>query len=118
MTPVTITTATTGGGLLTITVNDAGAIVAITGDSVALDSTVSVSALASRDVASDWDAAEDVRDLEILTALQGNFETEMGADLMSYNSQALVKDSNRMYVQAVTRLAFEAYQKGLDGLPA
>lgn len=117
MTPVTITTATVGGGILSVTINDAGATVSISGDSVAANSSVNVSKQGSREVATAWDGAEDVRDLEMLTALQGSFETEMGADLMAYNSQALVKDANRVYVQAVTRLAFEAYQKGLDGLP-
>lgn len=63
--------------------------------------------------------AESAFQLTKLATLQGKFETEMGAELTAFNSQALTKDLNtREYLQAVTRIAFVSYQKGLDGPPA
>lgn len=114
-----VNTATlTTGGILVTTVDDAGATLALTGDTVAPDFTISLTAAQSRSYASFLDSAEDARDLEILADLQGHFETEMGAELLAFNSQALVKNAaTREYLQAVTRIAFDAYKKGLDGVP-
>ncbi|ATN92830.1 hypothetical protein QGX11_gp067 [Pseudomonas phage PPSC2] len=118
MTPVVNTTVLTTGGTLVTTVDDSGCTLALTGDTSAPDFTIGLSPAQSRVYATFLDGAEDARDLELLGILQGHFETEMGAELISYNSQALVKDANRVYTQAVTRIAFDAYQKGLDGPPA
>ncbi|UOL48546.1 hypothetical protein QGX12_gp098 [Pseudomonas phage Kremar] len=118
MTPVTFMAPTAGGGVLTVVVGNQGATVAISGDSGAADSSVILAPAGSRSVATAWDTAEDTRDLENLATLQGQFETEMGAELIAYNSQALTKDPvTRTYTQAVTRIAFDSYQKGLDGPP-
>lgn len=119
MTPVINVTVLSTGGTLTTTVNDAGATLALVGDTIAADFTISMTPVQSRAYATFFDSAEDTRDLEALTSLQVAFETEMGAELMAYNSQALVKDPvTKVYTQSVTRLSFDAYQKGLDGLPA
>lgn len=117
MTPVVNTTVLVSGGTLVTTVNNAGATLVLTGDTVAPDFTISLTPAQDRVYATFLDSAEDTRDLELLSVLQGQFETEMGAELISFNSQALVKDANRIYTQAVTRIAFDAYQKGLDGPP-
>lgn len=108
---------TTGGTLVT-TVNDAGCTIALTGDTVAPDFSIGLSPAQSRVYATSLDGAEDTRDLENLMALQADFETEMGAELIAYNSQALTKDPvTKVYTQAVTRIAFDSYQAGLDGPP-
>jgi hypothetical protein len=118
MTPVINTTILTTGGTLVTTVNDAGCTIALTGDTVAPDFSIGLSPAQSRVYATFLDGAEDTRDLEILSALQADFETEMGAELIAYNSQALTKDPvTKVYTQAVTRIAFDSYQKGLDGPP-
>lgn len=117
MTPIVYTDILTTGGTLTLTVNDSGAALALLGDGTSPDFTIGLSPVQSRNMANAWDAAEDQRDLDNLIALQSDFETEMGAELIAYNSQALVKDADRNYVQSVTRLSFDAYQKGLDGPP-
>lgn len=118
MTPVINVTVLTTGGTLTTTVNDSGATLVLVGDTVAADFTIGLSPAQSRVYATFFDSAEDIRDLEILIALQADFETEMGAELLAYNSQALTKDPvTRVYTQAVTRIAFDSYQAGLDGPP-
>lgn len=119
MTPVVNTTVLTTGGTLVTTVNNAGCTIALTGDTVAPDFSIGLSPAQSRVYATFLDTAEDTRDLENLATLQGQFETEMGAELIAYNSQALTKNPvTREYTQAVTRIAFDSYQKGLDGPPA
>jgi hypothetical protein len=118
MTPVVNTTVLTTGGSLVTTVDDTGCTIALTGDTVAPDFSILLTPAQSRVYATFLDGAEDTRDLEILAALQADFETEMGAELIAYNSQALTKDPvTRIYTQAVTRIAFDSYQKGLDGPP-
>lgn len=118
MTPVTNTTTLTTGGTLVTTVNNAGATLVLTGDTVAPDFTISLTPAQDRLYATFLDSAEDTRDLELLSVLQGQFETEMGAELIAFNSQALTKNPvTRVYTQQVTRIAFDAYQKGLDGPP-
>lgn len=117
MTPAINTTVLATGGSLVTTVDDAGATLVLTGDTVAPDFTIHLTPAQDRVYATFLDTAEDARDLENLATLQGQFETEMGAELIAFNSQALVKDANRVYTQAVTRIAFDAYQKGLDGVP-
>lgn len=118
MTPQVNTTILTTGGTLVTTVNDSGCTITLTGDTVAPDFSIGLSPAQSRVYATFLDGAEDTRDLEILTALQADFETEMGAELIAYNSQALTKDPvTKVYTQAVTRIAFDSYQKGLDGPP-
>jgi hypothetical protein len=118
MTPVINTTILTTGGTLVTTVNDAGCTIALTGDTVAPDFSIGLSPAQSRVYATFLDGAEDTRDLENLMALQADFETEMGAELIAYNSQALTKDPvTKVYTQAVTRIAFDSYQAGLDGPP-
>ncbi|QNO00634.1 hypothetical protein QGX17_gp094 [Pseudomonas phage phiPsa381] len=118
MTPVTNTTVLTTGGTLVTTINDAGATLVLTGDTIAPDFSIGLSPAQSRVYATFFDSAEDSRDLENLMALQAQFETEMGAELIAYNSQALTKDPvTKVYTQAVTRIAFDSYQKGLDGPP-
>lgn len=118
MTPVINTTVLTTGGTLVTTINDAGATLVLTGDTVAPDFSIGLSPAQSRVYATFFDSAEDSRDLENLMALQAQFETEMGAELIAYNSQALTKDPvTKVYTQAVTRIAFDSYQKGLDGPP-
>jgi hypothetical protein len=107
------------GGTLVTTVNDSGATLALTGDSFTADFSIALTAAQSRVYATFFDTAEDTRDLETLMTLQAQFETEMGAELIAYNSQALTKDSvTKAYTQQVTRIAFDSYQKGLDGPPA
>jgi hypothetical protein len=119
MTPVVNTTVLTTGGSLVTTVNNAGCTITLTGDSVSPDFSIGLSPAQSRVYATFLDTAEDTRDLENLATLQGQFETEMGAELIAFNSQALTKDPvTRVYTQAVTRIAFDSYQKGLDGPPA
>lgn len=118
MTPQVNTTILTTGGTLVTTVNDSGCTITLTGDTVAPDFSIGLPPAQSRVYATFLDGAEDTRDLEILTALQADFETEMGAELIAYNSQALTKDPvTKVYTQAVTRIAFDSYQKGLDGPP-
>ncbi|WYV99245.1 hypothetical protein KoPa4_00077 [Pseudomonas phage vB_PpuM-KoPa-4] len=118
MTPQINTIVLATGGTLTTTVDDTGCTITLVGDTVAPDFTITLTPDQSRVYATFLDAAEDARDLENLTALQAQFETEMGAELMAFNSQALVKDPvTKIYTQAVTRLSFDAYQKGLDGPP-
>lgn len=117
MTPQVNTTVLTTGGTLTTTVNDSGCTIALTGDTVAPDFSIGLSPAQSRVYATFLDNSEDLRDRENLQVLQGQFETEMGAELIAYNSQALTKDANLVYTQAVTRIAFDSYQKGLDGPP-
>lgn len=118
MTPVVNTTVLSTGGSLVTTVNDSGCTITLTGDTVAPDFSIGLSPAQSRVYATFLDSAEDTRDLEILTALQADFETEMGAELIAYNSQALTKDPvTKVYTQAVTRIAFDSYQAGLDGPP-
>ena len=119
MTPqVNVTTLLTGG-TLTTTVNSVGAIINLVGDQGQPDFSIVLTNPQSRAYATFLDTAEDARDLENLATLQGHFETEMGAELISFNSQALTKDLvTRVYTQAVTRIAFDSYQKGLDGFPA
>lgn len=118
MTPVVNTTLLLTGGSLVTTVNNTGATLVLTGDTVAPDFTISLTPSQDRVYATFLDNAEDTRDLENLATLQGQFETEMGAELIAFNSQALTKDPvTRVYTQAVTRIAFDAYQKGLDGPP-
>lgn len=117
MTPVVNTTVLTTGGTLVTTVSDTGAALVLTGDTGAPNFTINLTAAQTRTYATFLDAAEDTRDLELLGILQGHFETEMGAELISFNSQALVKDAKRVYTQAVTRIAFDAYKAGLDGPP-
>ncbi|AHJ87388.1 hypothetical protein phiPsa267_133 [Pseudomonas phage phiPsa267] len=118
MTPVINTTVLTTGGTLVTTINDAGATLVLTGDTIAPDFSIGLSPAQSRVYATFFDSAEDSRDLENLMALQAQFETEMGAELIAYNSQALTKDPvTKVYTQAVTRIAFDSYQKGLDGPP-
>lgn len=118
MTPVINTTVLTTGGTLVTTINNAGATLVLTGDTIAPDFSIGLSPAQSRVYATFFDSAEDSRDLENLMALQAQFETEMGADLIAYNSQALTKDPvTKVYTQAVTRIAFDSYQKGLDGPP-
>jgi hypothetical protein len=114
MTPVTNTTVLTTGGSLVTTVDNAGATLVLTGDTVAPDFTIHLTPAQDRVYATFLDSAEDVRDLENLMALQAQFETDMGAELIAFNSQALTKDAvTKMYTQAVTRIAFDSYQKGL-----
>ncbi|MND47898.1 hypothetical protein D3C80_388040 [compost metagenome] len=118
MTPVVTVVTLTTGGTLTVTTNDNGTIFNVVGDTVTADCNFAIVPADSRTLATNLDAAEDARDLEGLIALQAAFETECGAELIAYNSQALTKDPvTRQYTQAVTRLAFDAYQKGLDGPP-
>ncbi len=118
MTPQVNTTILTTGGTLVTTVNDSGCTITLTGDTVAPDFSIGMSPAQSRAYATFLDGAEDTRDLENLMALQADFETEMGAELIAYNSQALTKDPvTKVYTQAVTRIAFDSYQKGLDGPP-
>lgn len=118
MTPVINTTVLATGGTLVTTVDNVGATLVLTGDTIAPDFTISLTPAQSRVYATFFDGAEDTRDLEILMALQADFETEMGAELIAYNSQALTKDPvTKVYTQAVTRIAFDSYQKGLDGPP-
>uniref|UniRef100_A0AAU6VXZ5 Uncharacterized protein n=2 Tax=unclassified bacterial viruses TaxID=12333 RepID=A0AAU6VXZ5_9VIRU len=118
MTPVINTTVLTTGGTLVTTINDAGATLVLTGDTIAPDFSIGLSPAQSRVYATFFDSAEDSRDLENLSILQGQFETEMGAELIAYNSQALTKDPvTKVYTQQVTRIAFDSYQKGLDGPP-
>ena len=118
MTPQLNTTILTTGGTLTTTVNDSGCTITLTGDTVSPDFSISLSPAQSRVYATFLDGAEDTRDLENLSILQGQFETEMGAELIAYNSQALTKDPvTKQYTQAVTRIAFDSYQAGLDGPP-
>lgn len=118
MTPVINTTVLTTGGTLVTTINNAGATLVLTGDTVAPDFSIGLSPAQSRVYATFFDSAEDSRDLENLMALEAQFETEMGAELIAYNSQALTKDPvTKVYTQAVTRIAFDSYQKGLDGPP-
>lgn len=118
MTPVINTTVLTTGGTLVTTINDAGATLVLTGDTIAPDFSIGLSPAQSRVYATFFDSAEDSRDLENLMALQADFETEMGAELIAFNSQALTKDPvTKVYTQAVTRIAFDSYQKGLDGPP-
>lgn len=118
MTPVVNTTVLSTGGSLVSTVNNSGLTITLTGDTVAPDFTIGMSPAQSRVYATFLDGAEDTRDLENLMALQADFETEMGAELIAYNSQALTKDPvTKVYTQAVTRIAFDSYQKGLDGPP-
>ncbi|QNO00464.1 hypothetical protein phiPsa347_133 [Pseudomonas phage phiPsa347] len=118
MTPVINTIVLTTGGTLVTTINDAGATLVLTGDTIAPDFSIGLSPAQSRVYATFFDSAEDSRDLENLMALQAQFETEMGAELIAYNSQALTKDPvTKVYTQAVTRIAFDSYQKGLDGPP-
>lgn len=118
MTPQVNTTILTTGGTLVTTVNDSGCTITLTGDTVAPDFSIGLSPAQSRVYATFLDGAEDARDLENLMALQADFETEMGAELIAYNSQALTKDPvTKVYTQAVTRIAFDSYQKGLDGPP-
>lgn len=118
MQAVTNTTVLDDGGKFVTVVDDNGATLTVSGSDGVVKSTIHLNAAQTRLYAEFLHSAEDVRDLEILTVLQNKFETEMGAELIAYNSQALVKDDNRVYTQAVTRLSFESYQKGLDGLPA
>lgn len=118
MTPVVNTTVLSTGGTLVSTVNDSGLTITLTGDTVSPDFSIGMSPVQSRAYATFLDGAEDTRDREALQTLQGQFETEMGAELIAYNSQALTKDANLVYTQAVTRIAFDSYQKGLDGPPA
>lgn len=118
MTPVTTVLPLTTGGTFTTVTNNAGSTFTVSGDTVTPDCTFSISPVQSRSLATAMDTAEDARDLENLAVLQGQFETEMGAELIAFNSQALTKDPvTRIYTQAVTRIAFDAYQKGLDGPP-
>lgn len=118
MTPQINTIVLATGGTLTTTVDDTGCTINLVGDTLATDFTISLTSAQSRVYATFLDTAEDARDLEKLTTLQAQFETEMGAELMAFNSQALVKDPvTKVYAQAVTRIAFDAYQKGLDGPP-
>lgn len=118
MTPQVNTTIFATGGTLVTTVNDSGCTITLTGDTVAPDFSIGLSPAQSRVYATFLDGAEDTRDLENLMALQADFETEMGAELIAYNSQALTKDPvTKVYTQAVTRIAFDSYQKGLDGPP-
>lgn len=117
MTPQVNTTILTTGGTLVTTVDNSGCTIALTGDTVAPDFSIGLSPAQSRVYATFLDTAEDARDRENLMALQAQFETEMGAELIAYNSQALTKDANLVYTQAVTRIAFDSYQKGLDGPP-
>lgn len=118
MTPVINVTALTTGGTLTTTVNNAGCTISLVDDTVSADFTIGLSPAQSRVYATFLDSAEDTRDLETLMALQADFETEMGAELIAYNSQALTKDPvTKVYTQAVTRIAFDSYQAGLDGPP-
>lgn len=118
MTPVINVTVLATGGTLTTTVDNAGLLIALVGDTVATDFSIALTPAQSRVYATFLDGAEDTRDLEILMALETQFETEMGADLIAYNSQALTKDAvTKIYTQAVTRIAFDSYQKGLDGPP-
>jgi hypothetical protein len=118
MTPVVNVTVLTTGGTLTTTVNNAGCTIALVGDTVAPDFSIGLSPAQSRVYATFLDGAEDTRDLENLMALQAQFETEMGSELIAYNSQALTKDPvTKVYTQAVTRIAFDSYQAGLDGPP-
>lgn len=118
MTPAINTTVLATGGSLVTTVDNTGATLVLTGDTVAPDFTIHLTPAQDRVYATFLDTAEDARDLENLATLQGQFETEMGAELIAFNSQALTKDVNRIYNQAVTRIAFDSYKKGLDGPPA
>lgn len=119
MTPAINTTVLATGGSLVTTVDNTGATLVLTGDTVAPNFTIHLTPVQDRVYATFLDNAEDARDLENLATLQGQFETEMGAELIAFNSQALTKDpTTRAYTQAVTRIAFDSYQKGLDGPPA
>lgn len=118
MTPVSSVTILATGGTVTTTVDDTGMLVVLVGDTVSADSSYSFDPAQSRFNATFLDNAEDARDLENLQVLQAQFETEMGAELIAYNSQALTKDPvTKVYTQAVTRIAFDSYQAGLDGPP-
>lgn len=115
MTPVINTTVLATGGTLTSTVNDTGATLALTGDTISTDFTISLTAPQSTVYSAFFAGAEVTRAMETLTALQAKFETDMGAELIAFNSQALVKDPvTKAYSQAVTRISFDSYQKGLD----
>jgi hypothetical protein len=119
MTPVINTTVLATGGSLVTTVDNTGATLVLTDDTVAPDFTIHLTPAQDRVYATFLDTAEDTRDLENLATLQGQFETEMGAELIAYNSQALTKNLvTREYTQAVTRIAFDSYKKGLDGPPS
>lgn len=119
MTPVTTTVSTVNNGQLTVLINDTGTTYSLVGDTVVADfAGLVISPTVSATLSATQASAEAARALENLTILQGYFETEMGAELLAYNSQALVKDSTtKVYTQAVTRIAFDSYQKGLDGHP-
>lgn len=101
-------------GTLVTTVDNTGATIALTGDNVAPNFTIHLTAAQDRVYATFLDSAEDVRDLEILGTLQAQFEAECGAELIAYNSQSLVKDPvTKVYTQQVTRIAFDVFKKGL-----
>lgn len=117
MTPVVETITLANGDVLVSTFSDDGLVMVLSDSLAVAKATITLDVSQSKAHADFLTAAEATYQLELLTVLQGHFETEMGAELISYNSQALVKDANRVYTQAVTRLAFDAYQKGLDGVP-
>ena len=118
MTPVVETITLASGFVLTSTFSDTGLVMTLLNPEVQQTVEMSLTVAQTKAHADFLTAAEATYQLEVLATLQGHFETEMGADLISFNSQALVKDANRVYTQAVTRIAFDAYQKGLDGVPA
>jgi hypothetical protein len=118
MTPVINVTNLNDGRWVTTTVDDTGCTIEVFSGGGPADNTVHMTPTQSKPWVVFLANSEATRALELLAELQSAFETEMGAELISYNSQALVKDANRAYTQAVTRIAFDSYKAGLDGLPA
>lgn len=118
MTPVVTTMNIASGGVFVVTVNENGTIFTLTGDPTINDFTFSIDPAQSVTLTGNMVTAQNQLSLEKLILVQSQFEQEMGQDLLVWNSQALVKDPSHNYVQTTTKLAFEAYQKGLDGPPA
>lgn len=118
MTPVIQEITLANGDKLTSTFSDSG-LVMVLSDSLSVTlATVTLDVAQSKAHADFLTNAEAAYQLELITTLQGHFEAEMGAELISYNSQALLKNAQFVYIAPVTRIAFDAYQKGLDGIPA
>jgi hypothetical protein len=119
MTPVINVTNLNDGRWVTTTVDNTGCTIEVFSGGGAADSTVHMTPTQSKPWVAFLANSEEVRALELLLEVQIAFETEMGAELIAYNSQALTKDPvTRVYTQAVTRIAFDSYKKGLDGPPA
>lgn len=117
MTPVITVTTLPTSGVFTVTTSDTGTNFKMLGDASIPDFNFDVTPVQSRVIANGMYTGENARDLETKRTNQAYFETEMGAELLAWNSQALVKDANFDYVQTTTKLAFESYVKGLDGHP-